>query len=165
MARIVYPARSRHTQPGHAKPKPGHAKTQARPRQTQARPRQNQARPRQTQARPRQTQAQVMLAVVQWPPAGQIFGKWTLEKTRAEKPCKTPPPELKTEPYGASYDQKPSECGPQNGGVTRPASENCVGGGVPPHAPSLSLRKLRGGEVPPTQGWGSIRGLYACGGP
>ena len=26
---------------------------------------------------------------------------------RAEKPCRTPPPELKTEPYGASYGPKP----------------------------------------------------------
>ena len=31
------------------------------------------------------------------------------KKTRADHTVKTPPPELKTEPYGASYDQKP--CG------------------------------------------------------
>ena len=67
---------------------------------------------------------QVLLAVVQWPPAGQIFLKWHLEKTRADHMVKTAPPELKTEPYGTSYDQKLSECEPQNGGVTRPASEN-----------------------------------------
>ena len=49
---------------------------------------------------------QVMLAVVQWPPAGQIFEKCALEKTRADHTVKTAPPELKMEPYGASYGQK-----------------------------------------------------------
>ena len=29
------------------------------------------------------------------------------QKMRAEKPCRTPPSELQTEPYSASYDQKP----------------------------------------------------------
>ena len=29
------------------------------------------------------------------------------QKKRAEKPCRTPPSELQTEPYSASYDQKP----------------------------------------------------------
>ena len=33
------------------------------------------------------------------------FGAW--EKTRADHTVKTPPPELKTEPYGMSYGQKP----------------------------------------------------------
>ena len=69
-----------------------------------------------------------MLAVVQWPPAGQIFEKWHLEKARAEKPCKTPPPEFQTEPYGASYGRKPFGGGQAGSGAHFPTkcAENLV---------------------------------------
>ena len=45
--------------------------------------------------------------------------KWSLEaktkKMRAEKPCRTPPPEFQMEPYGQSYGPKPFwASGPQN---------------------------------------------------
>ena len=36
------------------------------------------------------------------------------QKMRAEKPCRTPASELQTEPYGASYGQKPFWAGPLN---------------------------------------------------
>ena len=101
MARLVYPARSRHTQPGHAIPsqatsypsqatpypaRPRHTQarprhTQARPRHTQARPSHTQARPRHTQARPRHTQARPRHAHAQnhqnapLPDSGDLAGK------------------------------------------------------------------------------------------
>ena len=43
-----------------------------------------------------------------WAPGSQIW-PWgpKTKKMRAEKPCKTPPPEFQTEAYVASYGQKP----------------------------------------------------------
>ena len=78
------------------------------------------------------------------------------KKMRAEKPCRTPPPEFQKEPYGASYGQKPFWGKPSqtrlSQGVPRgPRGSRCPGG-------------TRGGggkdldDKPGPQGWLRIRG-------
>ena len=66
MARLVYPARSRHTQPGHAIPKPGHAI----PKPGHAIPKPGQAIPKPGHAKPKVGS----LGVVLWTFFGAILG-------------------------------------------------------------------------------------------
>ena len=48
------------------------------------------------------------------------------KKMRAEKPCRTPPPEFQMEPYGQSYGPKPFwASGPQN--LVQPGARGAVG--------------------------------------